>query len=605
MIPVGILSLLAFEGCLYNATPLFFGASFHTAMPLSTAVLFLVIFSGVLFCRPGCGLMVLISSEDISGKLVRRTLPVTFLIPLTLGWLKLYWYRTGVISDEFGVSFVAAGNIILISLCIYALSFLIRKTNIERIRTVKELETLVRDSNDAITIQDFEGNITAWNHGAELMYGYSEEDALQMNIGILTPPDKMAEQNDFIRRIIAGEAIISFETQRVTKDGCVLDAWLTVTKLMDDTGKPVGIASTERDVTERKKKNDQLLAATEEWRTTFDSISDMVSIHGINWEIIRVNKAFADIFKLKPQDVIGKKCYEIIHSTNEPPSYCPHRCALATKMPQRSEYFEPNLGLHLEVTTSPIFNEKGDMVASVHIARDISHRKKLEKNQRLTDLGKLVADMAHEVNNPLMIISGNAQLSLLDGTPSEEIKNNLKIIHEESNRAKDIIQRLLKFSRPTKGVQKETDINQSIESVVKLLEHQYGLSDVNIKKDFSENLPVIVTDEKQIQEVLMNLLNNAREAMLDGGTIDISTSLEQDFLRIDIKDTGMGMKAETLSKIFVPFFTTKEKGTGLGLPVCLGIVRAHNGELKFESQPGKGTIATMLLPIRGGVRSNA
>jgi len=123
---------------------------------------------------------------------------------------------------------------------------------------IRCLATVVRDSNDAITIQDFEGQIIAWNHGAELMYGYSEEEALQINIGLLTPPGREAEQKEFTRRLIAGEAITAFETQRVTKDGRILDVWLMVTKLLDDTGKPVGIASTERDITKRKKLEEDL-----------------------------------------------------------------------------------------------------------------------------------------------------------------------------------------------------------------------------------------------------------------------------------------------------------------------------------------------------------
>ena len=117
---------------------------------------------------------------------------------------------------------------------------------------MRRMATVVRDSNDAILVQDFEGRITAWNHGAELMYGYSEEEALQMNIGCLTPPDKEAEQQEFTSRLLAGEAISSFETQRLTQDGRILDVWLTVTKLVDDAGKPIGIASTERDITGRK-----------------------------------------------------------------------------------------------------------------------------------------------------------------------------------------------------------------------------------------------------------------------------------------------------------------------------------------------------------------
>jgi len=118
---------------------------------------------------------------------------------------------------------------------------------------LRRMATVVRDSNDAITIQDFEGRITDWNHGAELMYGYSEEEAFQSNIDRLTIPAKVAEQNAFIQRLAAGEDVTSFETQRVTKDGRVLDVWMTVTKLMDDAGKPIGLASTERDITERKR----------------------------------------------------------------------------------------------------------------------------------------------------------------------------------------------------------------------------------------------------------------------------------------------------------------------------------------------------------------
>ncbi len=127
----------------------------------------------------------------------------------------------------------------------------------EEQKQLRRLATIVRDSNDAITIQDFEGRITAWNHGAELMYGYSEEEALQMSIWHLTPPNKEAEQKDFNHRLLAGEKISSFETQRLTKDGRLLDVWMTVTKLMDDTGKIIAIASTERDITERKLAESQ------------------------------------------------------------------------------------------------------------------------------------------------------------------------------------------------------------------------------------------------------------------------------------------------------------------------------------------------------------
>jgi PAS domain S-box-containing protein len=131
----------------------------------------------------------------------------------------------------------------------------------ERVETdsrARRFATVVRDSNDAVTIQDFEGQITAWNRGAELMYGYSEEEALQLNVHCLTTPGKVEEQKEFTRRLMAGETITSFETQRVTKDGRVLDIWMTVTKLMDGAGKPIGVASTERDITERKREEEEI-----------------------------------------------------------------------------------------------------------------------------------------------------------------------------------------------------------------------------------------------------------------------------------------------------------------------------------------------------------
>jgi len=389
-------------------------------------------------------------------------------------------------------------------------------------RDIRFLATVVRDSDDAITIQDFEGRITAWNRGAGQMYGYNEKEALGMSIEHLTPPGNVAEHKELTRRLIAGEAVTSFETRRVAKDGRILDVWLTVTKVMDDTGKPIGIASTERDITERKKAEEKLSQALE----------DEIRSREIATSMLEDNNRIREELERKLKE--------------------------------------------LKQTQSM-----------------------LVQSEKLASLGKLVADMAHEVNNPLMIISGNAQLSLLDGSLNEELKNNLRIIHEECNRAKNIIQRLLMFSRPGRGEQKPLDINRSIESVVKLLEHQFGLSNVKMSLQFAKGLPRVVMDEKQFQEVVMNLVSNARDAMPEGGEIAINTSLDGAYLKAEIKDSGVGMDDMTLARIFEPFFTTKEKGTGLGLSICYGIIKGLNGKIQFDSRPQKGTTVRIWLPIAG------
>ena len=221
----------------------------------------------------------------------------------------------------------------------------------------------------------------------------------------------------------------------------------------------------------------------------------------------------------------------------------------------------------------------------------------LVHSEKLASLGRIVSEVAHEVNNPLMIISGNAQLFLMSGTMSAEEKQSLQNIIEECQRAKGIIQRLLRFSRPSKGDAKETDINTSIETIMIMLENQFKLENIEVRRKYQERLPRVSIDEQQMQEVFMNLMNNAKEAMPCGGSITISTSLAGEFVRIDFADTGAGMSDEVKHKLFEPFFTTKEKGTGLGLSVCYGIIKAHHGELKFESELGKGTVVTILLPV--------
>ena len=172
--------------------------------------------------------------------------------------------------------------------------------------------TVVRDSNDAITIQDFDGRILAWNRGAELMYGYSEEEALQKNIWLLTPPNREEEQKDFTQRLIAGEKITSLETQRVTKDNRILDIWMTVTKLLDDAGKPVGIASTERDITERRKTEKDLIDSETRYRLLFESAKDGIFIFdAVTGLVVDVNPFFNDLLGYSKEQVLGKHLWEI------------------------------------------------------------------------------------------------------------------------------------------------------------------------------------------------------------------------------------------------------------------------------------------------------
>ncbi len=223
-------------------------------------------------------------------------------------------------------------------------------------------------------------------------------------------------------------------------------------------------------------------------------------------------------------------------------------------------------------------------------------QKMLVQTEKLSSLGRLVSEMAHEVSNPLMIISGRAQLGLMEDLKNKELIEDLRIIEVQCFRARDIIKRLLEFSKPTKGAVKLLDLRQLSEDVVNLVEHQFSLGNIKIYKNYCEEPVNVKVDPKQIEEVLFNIIKNAAEAMTEGGSITISTRREKERARIDVKDDGPGISEEVMQNIFDPFFTTKEDGTGLGLSVCFGIIKDHGGEIKYESKPGEGTTAIITLP---------
>ncbi|RJQ23280.1 MAG: PAS domain S-box protein [Nitrospiraceae bacterium] len=246
----------------------------------------------------------------------------------------------------------------------------------------RKLAAVLRDSNDAIMVHDFEGNITVWNHGAERLFGWTETEALKMKIRDTIPAEKLSEALAYLETLYLGEPVSPFETKRLTKDGRVLDIWQTATVLADDTGKPVAIATTERDITERKRAAEEISRAREEWERTFANVPDMIAILDNNHTIMRVNESMARRLGRKPEECVGMKCYEAVHGTTAPPDFCPHSRTIKDGREHVQEIHEEHLGMDLLVTTTPMFDEQGKLIASVHVAHDITERKKAEEELR-------------------------------------------------------------------------------------------------------------------------------------------------------------------------------------------------------------------------------
>lgn len=366
-----------------------------------------------------------------------------------------------------------------------------------------------------------------------------------------------------------------------------------------------GIAQSIGAFLERKLAEEKVRQAVAEWRGTFDSITDFISIHDKDFRIVRVNKAAVSFLNKQPEELIGRKCYEVFHGSNKPIPNCPHMKALKNNKTASDDFYEPHLGIHLELTASPILNDEGEATASVHVTRDITERKSIQEQlmlaDRLASIGQLAAGIAHELNNPLAGVMGISKLLLEKDVP-DDIKQELEIINNEAERAANVVRGLLTFAR-NKGDEKgPVNIDNIIQDVLQLRSYEQRVSNIQVETRFAPDLPQIIANGAQMQQVFVNLIVNAEQAMLEAhnkGKIEVAIEKIENMVRISISDDGPGISPENMKRLFNPFFTTKDigKGTGLGLSICHGIVTEHGGKLSANSEPGKGATFIIELPI--------
>jgi two-component system NtrC family sensor kinase len=225
----------------------------------------------------------------------------------------------------------------------------------------------------------------------------------------------------------------------------------------------------------------------------------------------------------------------------------------------------------------------------------------LIQSEKLASLGKLAAGIAHEINNPLGGILIYSNLLLEDTEKDSPHYENLKKIVKETSRCKDIVKGLLEFARPKEPETSLIGVNEILEGSLAIMEKQALFQNISIKKSYESDLPKIIADSAQLQQVFMNIILNAAEATAGNGTLTLSTSLNPDSKCIEVKfsDTGQGIKEEDKKRLFEPFFSTKEvgKGTGLGLAISYSIIQKHQGTIEVKSQIGKGSTFTVKLPV--------
>lgn len=346
------------------------------------------------------------------------------------------------------------------------------------------------------------------------------------------------------------------------------------------------------------------------YRAIFSNASDMVLMLDAEWRIVSSNQSGARILGEEPDQLIGQP-FQRWCSAQEWPMIVQalQRAVNDSPLPPFTVSLQRSSNELAVVELSAQRLDVEDRVLVACIGRDLTERRRLEQqliqSDKLSALGQLVAGVAHELNNPLTSISGYTQLLLRNPNLDENTRIDLEQVWQQAERAGRIVRNLLMFAREHKPERSVVQINDVIHSALALQVYQLRVDNITVQLELDPNLPLTVADPHQLQQVLLNLITNARQAMneLGGGVLTIRTRLHDTLngpeIEITVTDTGVGIPEHYLDKIFNPFFTTKPvgQGTGLGLSICYGIIQEHQGQIWAESRVGTGTTIFIRLPL--------
>lgn len=484
---------------------------------------------------------------------------------------------------------------------------------------VKQLATIVETSNDAIISTDLRGNILSWNKGAEKMYGYTSREILHKSFLLLLSEE---EKKIFSGRRMSGTCkskykadIPEIETTRITKTGKIIDVSVKLSFLEDGKGNITGIATIHRDITERKKYQNALTAERENLLVTLNSLGDGVIAVDQEGKVTFMNRTAEQLTGWNKDDAIGKPLkrvfYAVYDNTSEP---CEILLEDVRKTGGNLSFGDLVLvnnkdcrEVPVSLSCSLIKSLEEKYAGMVMICRDVTEKRKIEaellKAEKLESLGMMAGGIAHDFNNVLTAILANLELAQAKLAKGLDVGRYLEETINAARKAADITRQLVLFSRGEAPVKRFSSLPELVKDTVAFI-----LRGANIKVEYSESASLhgVEIDEGQISQVISNLIINSKQAMPNGGTIHIlmkNASFKSagrftpgDYVKLTIKDNGIGIPRKNLHKIFDPFFTTKKDGTGLGLSTVYSIIKKHNGYIEVESKEGNGAAFNIYLP---------
>ncbi|MBW1704985.1 MAG: transporter substrate-binding domain-containing protein [Deltaproteobacteria bacterium] len=520
----------------------------------------------------------------------------------------------------------AAGTLFVLALLVWLWNIKLRHEISKRTEELQKSEekyrTLIQTLTDGVFIINRDGRFTYLNPEFEKLTGFPAKDFLGHSFTEILAPEYVKSTVDRFKRGLSGETIPIYEVELKHKDGKNVPVELKVTSLLDAEGKAIGRIGLARDIRDRKQAEEVLRVERDNLHNILESIEDGIYIVNQQYDIQYVNPVLVKDFG--PYE--GQKCYEYFHDRDEICPWCKSQDVWAGKT-VHWEWFSFKNDRTYDLMDTPLTLPDGS-IGKLEIFRDITERKRaeeekakleaqLQRAQKMEAIGALAGGVAHDLNNVLSAQVSYPDLILMDLPEDSPLRKPILTIQESGKKAADIVQDLLTLARRGVVATEVTSLNQIIKSYLESPECENlkeFYPDAKIGTDLETHLLNIIGSPVHLSKTVMNLVNNAAEAMPDGGNIFIATQnkyidkpirgyddvKEGDYVILTVSDAGVGISSEDIEKIFEPFYTKKvmgRSGTGLGMAVVWGTVKDHKGYIDVHSAKGKGTTFSLYFPV--------